>query len=105
MFDLREFQYEVDDWHKSNFPQEADASTLVLVEEVGELARAVIKGRQGVRGGQDRWTDEKAKEAGDVLISLIAFCNQNGIDLAAAATSRWKTVGARVASSAEEQAR
>lgn len=105
MFDLRQFQYDVDDWHKANFPQEADESTLVLVEEVGELARAVIKGRQNVRGGQDRWREEKAKEAGDVLISLLAFCNQNGIDLAAATTVRWKTVGNRVASSAEEQAR
>jgi NTP pyrophosphatase (non-canonical NTP hydrolase) len=75
------------------------------VEEVGELARAVIKGRQGVRGGSARWEAEKATEAADVLISLIAFCNQNDIDLAHAATERWKKVGARVAASTEEQAR
>ncbi len=103
--DIKNLQVQIGRWHAANFPQDPDGSVMVVGEEVGELLRAVVKGRQNVRGGPERWEPEKRKEVGDVFISLVCFCNQNGIDLASAVRDRWETVGARVASSAEEQTR
>lgn len=104
-FDLARFQNQVRDWHRANFDPQPDLGALVVCEEAGELARAVIKGVQGVRGGKARWEAEKRKEAADVIISTIAFCCENDIDVVDAIRHRWETVGQRVTSSEEEQAR
>lgn len=57
----------------------AEEQILVLFEEVGELSRALIKRKQGIRQATD-WDAEVAKEACDVIISLMAIVGLEDID-------------------------
>ena len=96
MGEIRELQAEVGEWLEANFDKpNIYLSALVLVEEVGELARALAKGADDIRGGSDFWEEQRRKEAGDVGISLMAFCYRAGIDFEDALTEGWKIVSAR----------
>jgi len=53
---------------------------MLLVEEVGELARAARK-TAGLRLADDTHTAEVADEAADVLILLLGICNMLDVDL------------------------
>jgi NTP pyrophosphatase (non-canonical NTP hydrolase) len=100
------YQREVGAWIDAQFPGgQRELSALVVCEEAGELARAVVKGAQGIRGGLERWEPEIAKEAADVVITILSLCHKYDIDLEAALKERWAVVGARVVASPEEQAR
>lgn len=96
MGEIRELQAEVGKWLEANFDKpNIFLSALVLVEEVGELARALAKGADGIRGGAEHWEEQRRKESGDVLISLMAFCYRADIDLESAFQDGWKIVSAR----------
>lgn len=89
-------QAEVRQWVLHNFgPTLLDVTTLGLVEEVGELCRAILKRDQGIRGSYDEWTAEIRKELGDVLIKLLDVADTAGFDLAEAAADRWSVVSQR----------
>lgn len=89
-------QHEVADWVERNFGRDRlDITTLGLVEEVGELCRAILKREQGVRGSFDEWTAEIRKELGDVMIKLLDVADKAGFDLATVTTLRWRTVSQR----------
>lgn len=94
-------QAEIAEWHRREFPSSDPAETqlmaqvLVLAEEVGEVARCVVKARQGIRGGADHWKAELVKEMGDVVIALCAAADMADIDLSAAVSDRWAVVGQR----------
>jgi NTP pyrophosphatase (non-canonical NTP hydrolase) len=53
---------------------------MLLVEEVGELARAARK-TAGLGLADDTHTAELADEAADTFILLLGICNMLGIDL------------------------
>ncbi len=56
-------------------------NTVVLMEEVGELARIMARkyGEQSFKAGED---DSKlADEMADVLFVLVCLANQTGVDL------------------------
>jgi NTP pyrophosphatase (non-canonical NTP hydrolase) len=55
-----------------------------LVEEVGELARALGQSAGHKRVKQGEVPAELALEMGDVLFTLAVLANQSGVDLAAA---------------------
>ncbi|MDB5169025.1 MAG: hypothetical protein JWO41_381 [Candidatus Saccharibacteria bacterium] len=55
----------------------------LLVEEVGELAKAIRK-NNGQKIGAHSQVHEVEEEAADVFWLLIDICNRLGIDLAAA---------------------
>lgn len=63
--------------------QSTEASLLLLLEEVGELAKAVRKNTQGMSVDTKRINnyDTIESEVADVLIVLISICNNLGIDL------------------------
>jgi NTP pyrophosphatase (non-canonical NTP hydrolase) len=95
--DLEKFQTEVAEWHEKQPWSEDDqvAITLGLAEEAGEVARAVLKRHQGIRGTHEEWTDEIWKELGDVLIKCAAIANREGILLEDVIVARWCDVRRR----------
>jgi NTP pyrophosphatase (non-canonical NTP hydrolase) len=80
--DLEQLQVILKAWLEHNFPgATSDQQFKGIVEEVGELARADLKHKQGIRG----FTPEKAlfmkKDAiGDIVVFLINYCNTENIN-------------------------
>jgi NTP pyrophosphatase (non-canonical NTP hydrolase) len=101
------YQQEVGRWVDEQFGDDdpKELAALVLVEEVGEMCRAIVKSAQNIRGGPERWDPEIRREAGDVLITLFSLAHQFDFDLEGAFAEKWAEVGARVVASPEEQAR
>ena len=97
--DLEKLQRAVSAWSTRNFGGtdvvDAELSALGLGEEVGEVMRALIKRRQGIRGTHEEWTAELKKELGDVVIKLCDVADRAGLDLAQCARDRWASVSQR----------
>ncbi len=84
---IKVYQKQVDDWIKEHGVRYFDEKTnmILLVEEVGELARLMAR----VYGEQSFKQTEKtqnakmkiADELGDILFVLTCLSNQMGIDL------------------------
>lgn len=94
---LTNWQGDVAAWNARNFGDEKSRieDALVVCEEAGELARAVLKQHQGIRGTYAEWQDEIAKEIGDVVITLASLAENAGLDLGDCIAARWETVSAR----------
>lgn len=80
-------QQEVDKWIRTigvRYFSEL-TNTVLLMEEVGELARLMARtyGEQSFKEGEDR---DLGTEMADVLFVLICLANQTGVDLQAAFT-------------------
>lgn len=70
---------EIHAWHTRNYPSETNSQlSLCLAEEFGELCRAELKQAGKIRGTWEEWQQEKYKEIGDVLISVIELANRYG---------------------------
>lgn len=73
--DVKRIANELHGWHQKNYPTETDSQCLTSIgEEFGELDRAELKQAGGIRGTWDHWQAEKAKEIGDVMITLVEYC-------------------------------
>ncbi|KKM93508.1 hypothetical protein LCGC14_1207700 [marine sediment metagenome] len=92
-YSLSRIQTEIGYWATHNFPTETSLTNLLgVVEEVGELAHAELKGTMGIRGVDD----EEAKDAvGDILIFLASYCNQKGFDMRVVMNDVWRKVKQR----------
>jgi NTP pyrophosphatase (non-canonical NTP hydrolase) len=66
-------------------PENAKAQTIKLMEEVGELCGAILKGKP----------TEQIDAIGDIQIVLIILAKQLGIDYDAAIESAYDTIKAR----------
>lgn len=80
---LRKYQEEVDNWVRTigvRYFSEL-TNTVVLMEEVGELARLMARqfGDQSFKAGEEG--ADIGTEMADVLFVLICLANQTGIDL------------------------
>ncbi len=80
---VREMQGEVDDWireiGKGYFPPLANMA--VLTEEVGELARVIVR-RYGPQVAKASDLDRNLEEElADVLWVVVCLANQTGVDL------------------------
>lgn len=76
MLDYKQLVAERNQWVKTNFPDQEPGTDSVfgVMEEVGELAHAHLKQKQGIRMNEDH--DAKAKDAiGDVIIYLLGVMN------------------------------
>lgn len=78
--DLKEIVEAHKVWANKNFPDmTAEDCLLGMVEEVGELAHAVLKSRQGIRNADKK--EELVKDAiADIAIFTMDFCNRSGFD-------------------------
>ena len=77
-FSLDIEQARVGDWRGTNFgPPDLGDMTLGVCEEAGELAHAVLKGRQGIREMRDPAVCERAirDAVGDVCVYLFGVCD------------------------------
>jgi NTP pyrophosphatase (non-canonical NTP hydrolase) len=94
--DLRQFQAEHRAWLEHNFPGQKPADGLLgMVEEVGELAHAHLKGEQGIRHTPEEIDEMKQDAIGDVFIYAASYCNTNGFDLAVCVRDAWDRVSKR----------
>lgn len=96
MVGIPTWQQRAGEWTDSRFPDD-DLSQrgLVLGEETGEVLRCILKARQNIRGGTDRWMDELPKEAADVFFCLVALAHRAGFDLLDAIEERWLDLAGR----------
>ena len=86
-------QAEVDAWLDQHVPgRTLEQQVLVLAEEVGEVARAVVKRAQGVRGSHAEWTAALHDEVADVLLTCLAIAATEGFDLHTAAARKWAQI-------------
>jgi NTP pyrophosphatase (non-canonical NTP hydrolase) len=88
-------QLQVRKWADSNFPAMEPWEPLVgAMEELGELAHAHLKKKQGIRTREDH--DASKKDAvGDIVVYLANYCGLNGIDFQEAVELAWKTASSR----------
>ena len=72
---FKQLQEEHKVWAEKNFgKQDVEDYCLGMIEEVGELAHAVLKRKQGIRCTEDH--DAMIRDAvGDISIYLVGFCN------------------------------
>lgn len=90
---IPDLQKMVGEWGEKNFPEEnritAMRCTLGVAEEAGELAHAILKRDQGIRGTREEH-DEAAQDAiGDIVVYLMHLCHTEGWDFR---TIIWMTV-------------
>ena len=83
--ELESLQKTVDDWIKAHGGYFTElTNTVLLMEEVGELARHISRtyGEQTYKAGED--PSGLADEIADVLFVLTCIANQTGTDLTSA---------------------
>jgi NTP pyrophosphatase (non-canonical NTP hydrolase) len=96
MIDLKDVQWQVGRWSCENFGiQPPHRQLLGLVEEVGELAHARLKYEQGIRGTESELRAEEVDAVGDIMIYLLDYCHNRGIDAEATLVDTWAAVSRR----------
>jgi NTP pyrophosphatase (non-canonical NTP hydrolase) len=66
----------------------------LLVEEVGEMAKALRK-LEGIKTGPHSKTHDIEEEAADVLFMLLDFCNRMDVNLQSSFKAKIKKIQAR----------
>ena len=98
MIDLIGIQRERGDWQKENFHYDKNATKLMCAlgvsEEAGELAHAVLKHVQNIRGFSDiAVARERVKDAiGDIVIYAMGVCDQFELDIEDCVFDTWNDV-------------
>jgi NTP pyrophosphatase (non-canonical NTP hydrolase) len=93
---IREIQKEHQAWSTKNFgwDQDPSLSLIGVMEELGELAHAHLKQRQGIRVNEDHIA--KARDAiGDILIYMLDYCNRRNFDMQLILEETWAEVKQR----------
>lgn len=94
-----DYQSQIWPWAAHNFGDERVLEPIIaavgLSEEVGELHRAMLKDRQGIRGTHEEWTAEQKKELGDVFIKVIEVGARLGFDMEQVLYERWQSIKQR----------
>jgi NTP pyrophosphatase (non-canonical NTP hydrolase) len=77
-----DLQHQLHEWRQQNFPEaEEDQQLLGIIEELGELAHANLKRKQGIRGAEEIHEGEEMDAIGDLMIYLCGYCSYRGWDL------------------------
>jgi NTP pyrophosphatase (non-canonical NTP hydrolase) len=90
MTDLLTIQQERNEWVAHNFPdlpnrrENMTRSLLGCIEELGELAHADLKQKQGIRGTAEEHEANAKDAVGDALVYLLGVCEYAGFTLQAA---------------------
>lgn len=80
-------------WTEKNFPdQVADDCFKGVVEEVGELAHADLKKKQGIRGDAEGHDAEARDAVGDIMIYLMGYCSKRGWAMSEILEETWGKV-------------
>ncbi len=87
---LNEFQDMIGRWADDKFPNSEPSDTLLVAcEELGEVCRAHVKGKLGLRGTPEYWEEQIQYEIGDVLLTLAHFCHKKGFTLQECMEMTW----------------
>lgn len=90
---LKELQEESAKWRDQNFPgYTAEDQFIGVVEEVGELGHAYLKGKQGIRGTAEEHRMAEHDAVGDILIYLAGYCSARGLSMQDAMEYAWAQV-------------
>jgi NTP pyrophosphatase (non-canonical NTP hydrolase) len=95
---LRQLQAEHKLWLEHNFPEYSPARALMgVMEEVGELAHAQLKGEQQIRTGLHTEANARAKmdAVGDIIIFLTGYCTESSLDFQHCLEVTWAKVKQR----------
>jgi NTP pyrophosphatase (non-canonical NTP hydrolase) len=93
---LTELQIERDKWIAHNFPNDEPVdSVLGAVEELGELAHAFLKHKQGIRGDAADLEAEMADAVADCVIYLAGVCSHLDLDFGVLVDNTWHQVKQR----------
>lgn len=93
---LETLQAESHEWRKKNFGDYTDADQFEgVVEELGELAKARLKRRQMIRGGEQFWIDQERDAVADITIFLAGYCQARGFSYAKTVDRVWTEVKQR----------
>ena len=96
--DIKQFQAMQALWLKKNFPDAQPWEALAgIVEEVGELSHAHLKGFNKIRGLDDpqKVAAAKSDAIGDIFVYMASYCNTNDLDLEECIFSAWEEVQRR----------
>lgn len=87
MIDLKKLQDEVGEWATRNFPEDPPVRSLCVAlgvsEEAGELAHAILKRHQGIRGTAEEHVAAARDAIGDIVVYLMHLCHHEGWNLEA----------------------
>lgn len=96
MINLIRIQAEHRRWVDRNFPNESlSQATLGVAEESGELAHAVLKMEQGIRGTEAEHRAEAKDAIGDICIYAMSVCDHLGLNFEECINTTWQEVAAR----------
>lgn len=92
---IQQIQKEAHGWREDNFDP-ATVTTqhqlLGVVEEVGELAHAVLKRDQGIRGTAKEHRAAIEDAVGDLVLFLMGVCSCENMDFEFVVSRTWATV-------------
>lgn len=94
--DLIALQRKHAEWAIRNFGERDPVDAFFgVTEELGELARAMLKKKQGIRGNSPEH-DAKARDAvGDILLFLLDYCTARGWSFNDIVLETWRIVRER----------
>jgi NTP pyrophosphatase (non-canonical NTP hydrolase) len=98
MMDFNRLQGVARDWRERNFPPEqrdALRQTLGVAEETGELAHAILKMDQGIRGDTEKHMLDAADAIGDIVIYLTGVCDVLQLEFDECVMDAWTRVSKR----------
>jgi NTP pyrophosphatase (non-canonical NTP hydrolase) len=96
--DLLELQSQAAVWRHNNFPPSTRTPLHQLAgvtEEVGELAHALLKMSQGIRGDEEKHRLDAEDAMGDIVIYLTGIADHLHVDLEDCVTEAWGRVKER----------
>lgn len=83
-------------WNEKNFPLGTPQDCLIgVMEELGELAHADLKGRQKIRGTTQEHINGAKDAIDDIAIFLMAYCGKRGFSFHQCIEDAWKEVEKR----------
>lgn len=99
---LTKTQAEVHEWSERNFGLVPNSqiplrisSFLGMVEELGEIAHAILKMTQGIRGTREEHTEAIKDGIADLLVFTLDFCARNQMEAELLLDEVWKKVKQR----------
>jgi NTP pyrophosphatase (non-canonical NTP hydrolase) len=97
---IRDTQAEILAWSTKNFgakvPIAYDVSSFLgMVEEVGEIAHAILKMSQGIKGTRAKHEADVIDGIADLMVFALDFAGRNGIDAEKALEQVWAKVKQR----------
>lgn len=93
---IHKLQDESAEWRTRNFPDHtSDDQLFGVIEEVGELTHAHLKGRQKIRHDEEEIFNLKRDAVADLVIFLCGYCSAEGIDIDFAISETWERVSQR----------